>query len=53
MCIVVDKEFYQAGKCLEAQSKRLTEKQGKGNKSNGEEALTDDELNIPYEKYVL
>ena len=46
------KEFCKEKKCLEARSKRLTRKQGKGNKSNGEEALTDDEGNILYEKYL-
>ena len=41
-----EKEFYQARKSLEARSKRLTEKQGKENKSNAVEALIDDEVNI-------
>ena len=49
---VDDKEFYQARKCLEARSKRLTEKQGKGNKSNAAEAMTVHEVNILYEKYL-
>ena len=49
---VDDKEFYHARKCLEARSKRLTEKQGKGNKSNAAEAMTVHEVNILYEKYL-
>ena len=47
--IVNDKEYYHARKCLEARRKRLTIKQGKGNKSNVAEALTDDQINILYE----
>jgi len=50
--IIDDKEFYQARKCLEARSKRLKKKQGKGSKSNAAEALTDDEVNILYKKYL-
>ena len=42
----------EARKCLEAPSERFTKKQGKGNKSNAAEALTDDEVNILYEKYI-
>ena len=38
--------------CLEAPSERLTKKQGKGDKSNAAEALSDDEVNILYEKYL-
>lgn len=42
----------QARKCLEAPSKRLTIKQGKGSKSNVAETLTDDEVNILCKKYL-
>ena len=52
MSIIDDKEFYEAWKCLEARSKRLTNKQGKENESNAAEALTNDEVNILYEKYL-
>ena len=31
----------------------LKKKRGKGNKSNAAEALTDDQVNILYEKYLL
>ena len=50
--IIDDKEFYQARKCLETWSKQLTKKQGKGKKSNAAEAITDDDVNILYEKYL-
>ena len=52
MDIINEKEFNQARKCLETWSKWLTKKQGKGNKSNTAKALTDDEVNILYEKYL-
>ena len=42
--IIDDKEFYQARKCLDARSKRLTKRQGKGENSNAAEPLTDDEV---------
>ena len=48
MDIINKNEFYQARKCLEAWSKWLTKKQGKGNKSNAAEALTDDEVKNIY-----
>ena len=53
MSINDDKEFYQARKCLEGQSKWFTKKQGKRNKSNTGEALTDDKVHVNtlYEKY--
>ena len=44
--------FDQARKCLEARSKQL-KKEGKGNKPNAAEALTDVEENILYEKNLL
>lgn len=50
MSIIDDKEFYQARKCLETQSKWLTKKQGKGNKLNVAEALADDKVNILFKK---
>ena len=42
----------QARKCLEALSKQL-KKEGKGNKPNAAEALTDVEENILYEQNLL
>jgi len=36
-------------KCLEAKNKQL-KKEGKGNRPNAAEALSDDEINILYEK---
>ena len=50
--IIDDIEFYQARKCLEARSKRLKKKKGKGNKSNPTEALTDDKVKILYELHL-
>ena len=44
--------FDQARKCLEARSEQL-KKEGKGNKPNAAEALTDVEENILYEKNLL
>jgi len=44
--------FDQARKCLEARSKQL-KKEGKGNKPNAGEALTNVEENILYEKNLL
>ena len=46
------KTVYQANKCLEARSKRLTRRQGKGNNSNAAVALTDAEVKILYEEYL-
>ena len=46
MTIIDDEDFYQAKKCLEAPSKRLTRRHGKGNKSNAAEALTDAEVSF-------
>ena len=48
--IIEDIVFDQARKCLEARSKQLTEKEGKGNKPNAAEDLTHVEENILYEK---
>ena len=45
-------EFEQTRKCLEARSKQL-KKQGKGNKPNAAQALTDDEVNILFEQNLL
>ena len=50
--IIEDIVFDQARKCLEARSKQL-KKEGKGNKPNATEALTDVEENILYEKNLL
>ena len=50
--IIEDTVFDQARKCLEARSKQL-KKEGKGNKPNAAEALTDVEENILYEKNLL
>ena len=50
--IIEDIVFDQARKCLEARSKQL-KKEGKGNKPNAAEALTDVEENILYEKNLL
>ena len=38
---------------MSGSSKQMTlKKQGKGNKSNAAEALTDEQVNILYEKYL-
>ena len=50
--IIEDIVFDQLRKCLEARSKQL-KKEGKGNKPNAAEALTDVEENIIYEKNLL
>ena len=50
--IIEDIVFDQARKCLEARSKQL-KKEGKGNKPNAAEALTDVKENILYEKNLL
>ena len=50
--IIEDIVFDQARKCLEARSKQL-KKEGKGNKPNAAEALTDVEENNLYEKNLL
>jgi len=50
--IIQDIVFDQARKCLEARSKQL-KKEGKGNKPNAAEALTDVGENILYEKNLL
>ena len=44
--------FERARKCLEAKNKQL-KKEGKGNRPNAAEALSDDEINILYEKNFL
>ena len=51
MSIIDDKEFYQARKCLEPRSKLFFTKKARQTKSNADEALTDDDVNIPLEKY--
>ena len=50
--IIEDNVFEQARKCLEARSKQL-KKEGKGNKPNAAEPLTDVEENILYEQKLL
>ena len=50
--VIEDIVFDQARKCLEASSNKL-KKEGKGNKPNAAEALTDVEENILYEKNLL
>ena len=50
--IIEGAEFEQTRKCLEARSKQL-KKQGKGNKPNAAQALTDDEVNILFEQNLL
>ena len=54
MSIIDDKRVFliQTRESLEAQSKRLIKEQCKGNKSNLAEALTDDEVNMVYKKYL-
>ena len=47
-----DVAFERARKCLEAKNKQL-KKEGKGNRPNAAEALSDDEINILYEKNLL
>ena len=50
--IIEDKEFEQVRQALQARSKQL-KKDGKGNKPNEAEALTDEEVNTLYEKNLL
>ena len=50
--IIEGAEFEQTRKCLEARGKQL-KKQGKGNKPNAAQALTDDEVNILFEQNLL
>ncbi|KAL9981538.1 hypothetical protein ACROYT_G010249 [Oculina patagonica] len=50
--IIEDTVFDQARKCLEARSKQL-KNEGKGNKPNAAEALTDVEENVLFEKNLL
>ena len=46
LSIIDDKEFVEARKRLEARSKQLKKKQGKGCEPNAGKALTDKEVNI-------
>ena len=50
--VIEDVAFERTRKCLEAKNKQL-EKEGKGNRPNAAEALSDDEINILYEKNLL
>ena len=50
--IIEDKEFEQVRQALEARSKVL-KKDGKGNKPNAAEAITDEEIATLYEKNLL
>ena len=50
--IIEGAEFEQTRKCLEARSKQL-KKQGKGNKPDAAQALTDDEVNNLFEQNLL
>ena len=50
--VIKDVAFERAKKCLEAKSKQL-KKEGKGNRPNAAEALSDNEINILYEKNLL
>ena len=50
--LIEDVAFERARKCLEAKNKQL-KKEGKGNRPNAAEALSDDEINILYEKNLL
>ena len=47
-----DVAFERARKCLKAKNKRL-KKEGKGNRPNAAEVLSDDEINILYDKNLL
>ena len=47
--VIEDVAFERKRKCLEAKNKQLI-KEGKGNWPNAAEALSDDEINILYEK---
>ena len=50
--VVEDVALERKRKCLEAKNEQLT-KEGKGNRSNAAETLSDDENNILYEKNLL
>ena len=50
--VIEDVAFERARKCLETKNKQL-KKEGKGNRPNAAEALSDDEINILYEKNLL
>ena len=50
--VIEDVAFERARKCLEAKTKQL-KKEGKGNRPNAAEALSDDEISILYEKNLL
>ena len=50
--VIEDVAFERTRKCLEAKNKQL-KKEGKGNRRNAAEALSDDEINILYEKNLL
>ena len=50
--VIEDVAFERARKCLEAKNKQL-KKEGKGNRPNAAEALSDDEISILYEKNLL
>ena len=47
--VIEDVAFERTRKCLEAKNKKFL-KEGKGNRPNAAEALSDDEINILYEK---
>ena len=47
--VIEDVAFERARKCLEAKNRQL-KKEDKGNRPSAAEALSDDEINIPYEK---
>ena len=47
--VIEDVAFERARKCLEAKNKQL-KKEDKGNRPNAAEALSDDKINILYEK---
>ena len=51
MSILTIMSFTKQGNVWKLQANDLQKKQGKRNKSNAAEALTDDEVNILYEKY--
>ena len=50
--IINDKEFELLRKCLQAKKKEL-EKAGRGNKDKAAVAITDEEVDIPYENNML
>ena len=50
--VIEDVAFEHARKCLEAKNKQL-KKEDKGNRPNAAEPLSDDEINILYEKNLL